>query len=76
MATVYPASSLVPTCRREGCDECGAGMSLRGSACDFELWECPGCLQVIGIDRDPQVGGRFRLRRGRPRRSPAEVVRR
>ena len=75
MAAVYPTSSLAPTSWREVCDKCGAGMSLQGAGFDFERWACPHCLQVIGIDRDPQVGGRFQLRRGHPWRYSAGAFR-
>ena len=51
---------------REVCDKCGARMDLTGSAHGFERWTCPGCQQVIGIDRDPEVGGRFQIARGQP----------
>jgi hypothetical protein len=41
-------------------------MDLEGSAHGFERWACPRCRQVVGIDRDPQVGGRFQIDRGQP----------
>jgi hypothetical protein len=41
-------------------------MDLEGSAYGFERWSCPGCQQVVGIDRDPEVGGRFQIARGQP----------
>jgi hypothetical protein len=39
---------------------------LKGSSHGFERWSCPGCQQVVGIDRDPEVGGRFQIARGQP----------
>jgi tRNA(Ile2) C34 agmatinyltransferase TiaS len=54
------------TLSREVCDKCGARMDLAGSAHGFERWTCPGCQQVIGIDRDPEVGSRFQISRGQP----------
>jgi hypothetical protein len=51
---------------REACDKCGTRMDLEGAAHGFERWCCPGCQQVIGIDRDPEVGGRFQIARGQP----------
>jgi hypothetical protein len=51
---------------REVCDKCGTRMDLEGSAHGFERWTCPGCRQVVGIDRDPEVGGRFQIARGQP----------
>jgi tRNA(Ile2) C34 agmatinyltransferase TiaS len=54
------------TLQREGCDKCGSRMELQGSAHGFERWTCPKCQQVIGIDRDPQVGSRFQIDRGQP----------
>jgi tRNA(Ile2) C34 agmatinyltransferase TiaS len=59
-------TGAAPTLRREVCDKCGARMDLAGSAHGFERWTCPGCQQVIGIDRDPEVGGRFQISRGQP----------
>jgi hypothetical protein len=41
-------------------------MDLEGSAHGFERWSCPGCQQVVGIDRDPEVGSRFQIDRGQP----------
>jgi hypothetical protein len=41
-------------------------MDLEGSAHGFERWSCPGCQQVVGIDRDPEVGTRFQVARGQP----------
>jgi hypothetical protein len=41
-------------------------MELEGSAHGFERWTCPGCQQVVGIDRDPEVGSRFQIARGQP----------
>ena len=75
MATVYPSDSLAPPSWREVCDKCGADMSLLGSGFDFERWACTVCQQVVGIDRDPQVGGRFQLRRGYPWRYAAGAFR-
>lgn len=67
MSTVVRQSDrLVPTLRREVCDKCGSDMVLHGSARQFERWQCPWCHQVIGIDCDPWVGGRFQLQRGCP----------
>jgi hypothetical protein len=54
------------TLPRELCDKCWSGMELQGSAHGFERWTCPNCRQVIGIDRDPDVGGRFQIARGQP----------
>ena len=54
------------TVRREVCDKCGTRMDLEGSAHGFERWSCSGCQQVVGIDRDPEVGGRFQIDRGQP----------
>jgi ribosomal protein S27AE len=55
-----------PTLEREVCDKCGARMELEGAAHGFERWRCPRCRQVVGIDRDPEVGGRFQIDRGQP----------
>jgi ribosomal protein S27AE len=52
--------------QRELCDKCGSGMDLQGSAYGFQRWRCPKCQQVVGIDRDPEVGGRFQIARGQP----------
>jgi hypothetical protein len=41
-------------------------MELQGAAHGFERWQCPTCRQVVGIDRDPEVGGRFQIDRGQP----------
>jgi hypothetical protein len=54
------------TLRREVCDKCGSRMDLQGSAHGFERWTCPTCQQAVGIDRDPDVGGRFQIARGQP----------
>jgi tRNA(Ile2) C34 agmatinyltransferase TiaS len=54
------------TLQREVCDKCGSRMELEGSAYGFERWTCPRCRQVVGIDRDPEVGSRFQLDRGQP----------
>jgi hypothetical protein len=59
--------------RREAYDKCGSPMDLQGSAHGFERWRCPRCQQVIGIDRDPQVGSRFQLARGQPWNYSPEV---
>jgi hypothetical protein len=52
--------------RHEWCDKCDARMWRHGAGHGFERWRCPNCRQVIGIDRDPEVGGRFQLDRGQP----------
>jgi hypothetical protein len=39
-------------------------------------WACPGCRQVVGIDRDPQVGGRFQVALGQPWSYAVEAFRR
>jgi hypothetical protein len=54
------------TLQREVCDKCESSMELEGSAHGFERWTCPGCQQVVGIDRDPEVGSRFQIARGQP----------
>jgi hypothetical protein len=54
------------TLQREVCDKCGSRMEVQGSAHGFERWTCPRCRQVVGIDRDPEVGGRFQIDRGQP----------
>ena len=64
------------TLRREVCDKCGTRMDLEGSAHGFERWTCPGCRQVVGIDRDPQVGGRFQVALGQPWSYAVEAFRR
>jgi hypothetical protein len=51
-------------------------MDLEGSANGFERWSCPGCRQVVGIDRDPQVGGRFQIAWGQPWNYAPEAFRR
>jgi hypothetical protein len=51
-------------------------MDLQGSAHGFERWHCPGRQQVVGIDRDPEVGSRFQLARGQPWNYSPEVFRR
>jgi hypothetical protein len=56
----------LPALWREVCDKCGTRMELKGSGHGFERWACPYCHQVVGIDRDPQVGGRVQLHRGHP----------
>jgi hypothetical protein len=75
MDTGFPDSSLAPTSWREVCDKCGADMALQGAGYDLERWACHGCLQVVGIDRDSQVGGRFQLRRGHPWRYSPDMFR-
>jgi tRNA(Ile2) C34 agmatinyltransferase TiaS len=62
--------------RREVCDKCGTRMDLEGSAHGFERWSCPGCRQVVGIDRDPEVGTRFQIDRGQPWHYAPEAFRR
>ena len=62
--------------QREVCDKCGSRMDLQGSAHGFERWHCPGCQQVVGIDRDPEVGSRFQLARGQPWNYSPEVFKR
>jgi hypothetical protein len=62
--------------RPEECDKCGSRMDLQGSAHGFERWQCPGCQQVVGIDRDPEVGSRFQLARGQPWNYSPEVFKR
>jgi transposase-like protein len=52
--------------QHELCDKCGSRMDLQGSAYGFQRWRCPNCQQVVGIDRDPQVGSRFQIARGQP----------
>jgi hypothetical protein len=54
------------TLQREVCDKCGTRMDLQGSGHGFERWWCAGCHQVVGIDRDPEVGSRFQIARGQP----------
>jgi hypothetical protein len=48
-------------------------MELEGRGYGFERWVCPYCRQVVGIDRDRQVGGRFQLHRGHPWRWSAQA---
>jgi tRNA(Ile2) C34 agmatinyltransferase TiaS len=62
--------------RPEVCDKCGSRMDLQGSAHGFERWQCPNCQQVVGIDRDPEVGSRFQLARGLPWNYSPEVFKR
>jgi hypothetical protein len=50
-------------------------MELEGRGYGFERWVCPYCRQVVGIDRDPQAGGRFQLHRGHPWRWSAQAFR-
>jgi ribosomal protein S27AE len=59
-------SGSTSTLQREVCDKCGTRMALKGSAYGFERWECPKCHQIVGIDRDPEVGRRFQISRGQP----------
>jgi tRNA(Ile2) C34 agmatinyltransferase TiaS len=67
MGTIAQArTGLTTALRRELCDKCGTRMWLHSAGHGFERWRCPSCFQVIGIDRDPQVGGRFQLERGHP----------
>src|SRR6266545_4462130 len=69
MGTDFPSdtsSTSTPTLQREVCDKCGSRMTLQSSAYGFERWECPKCHQIVGIDRDPEVGGRFQIDRGQP----------
>jgi len=54
------------TLQREVCDKCGSQMDLHGSGNGFERWWCANCHQVVGIDRDPEVGSRFQIARGQP----------
>jgi hypothetical protein len=61
-----PGSGSTSTLGDEVCDKCGSRMHRQIEAYDFERWECPKCRQVIGIDRDPEVGGRFQISRGQP----------
>jgi tRNA(Ile2) C34 agmatinyltransferase TiaS len=61
------------TSRQETCDKCGAPMDLQGSAHGFERWRCPACQQVVGVDRDPEVGSRFQISRGQPWNYSPEV---
>jgi hypothetical protein len=64
-----------PSLWREVCDKCGTRMELKGFGRGFERWACPYCRQVVGIDRDPQVGGRSQLHRGHPWRWSAQAFR-
>ncbi len=68
MGTDFPSDTTTstPTLQREVCDKCGSRMTLQSSAHGFERWECPKCHQIVGIDRDPEVGGRFQIDRGQP----------
>jgi ribosomal protein S27AE len=68
MGTDFPSdtSTSTPVLQREVCDKCGSRMTLQSSAYGFERWECPKCHQIVGIDRDPEVGGRFQIDRGQP----------
>ena len=64
------------TVQREVCDKCGSRMDLEGASHEFERWSCPNCQQVVGIDRDPEVGSRFQLARGQPWNYSPEVFKR
>ena len=67
MGTDIPGESgTTAQLQREVCDKCGSRMELQRSAHGFERWKCPKCQQVIGIDRDPDVGSRFQIDRGQP----------
>jgi hypothetical protein len=68
------------TVRREVCDKCGTRTDLEGSTHGFERWSCPGCQQVVGIDRDPRSAAASRSPAASPgttprSRSTAEAVR-
>lgn len=65
MSEDFSATSTLQQ-ERAVCDKCGSQMELQGSAHGFERWRCPKCQQVVGIDRDEQVGGRFQIDRGQP----------
>jgi tRNA(Ile2) C34 agmatinyltransferase TiaS len=69
-------SGTVTTVQPEVCDKCGSPMDLQGSAHGFERWKCPKCQQVVGIDRDPEVGHRFQLARGQPWNYSPEMFKR
>jgi phage FluMu protein Com len=66
MGTDDTGTATAPTLQREVCDKCGSRMELESSAYGFERWKCPKCQQVVGIDRDPEVGHRFQIERGQP----------
>ena len=66
MDTIFGDGGLALTKRTEPCDKCGSAMTLQGAERGFERCACPGCHQVVGIDRDPEVGGRVQLQRGHP----------
>jgi hypothetical protein len=70
---VATTGQSVPSLWREVCDTCGTRMELEGRGYGFERWACPYCRQVVGIDRDRQVGGRFQLHRGHPWRWSAQA---
>jgi tRNA(Ile2) C34 agmatinyltransferase TiaS len=72
---VATTGQRVPSPWREVCDKCGHRMELEGRGYGFERWACPYCRQVVGIDRDRQVGGRFQLHRGHPWRWSAQAFR-
>ena len=72
---VQTPGQSVPSLWREVCDKCGTRMELEGRGYGFERWACPYCRQVVGIDRDRQVGGRFQLHRGHPWRWSAQAFR-
>jgi tRNA(Ile2) C34 agmatinyltransferase TiaS len=63
---IQSETGTTTTLQREVCHKCGSRMELQGSAHGFERWTCPRCQQVVGIDRDPEVGSRFQLARGQP----------
>jgi hypothetical protein len=62
------------TLQAEACDKCGTRMDLQAASHGFERWTCPWCRQVIGIDRDPEVGSRFQLARGQPWNYSSDVL--
>jgi hypothetical protein len=72
---VQTTGQSVPSLWREVCDKCGTRMELEGRGYGFERWACPHCHQVVGIDRDRRVGGRFQLHRGHPWRWSAQAFR-
>jgi tRNA(Ile2) C34 agmatinyltransferase TiaS len=72
---VQTTGPSVPSLWREVCDKCGTRMELEGRGYGFERWACPYCRQVVAIDRDRQVGGRFQLHRGHPWRWSAQAFR-
>jgi phage FluMu protein Com len=66
------SGTATPTLQREVCDKCGSRMELESSAYGFERWKCPKCQQIVGIDRDPEVGSRFQI--GPPPEGPLARV--